>query len=172
MTAHMMTEDVVLRPVTPDDIPALLDTAVSAWAPIFASFEDLLGVGIFDTVFPDWRSDKREQIASACLGEYGAVVLVAELAGAPVGFVSYYVDSRRGIGEISNNAVAPDYQNRGIATRLYQRAISEMREAGVTVVKVQTGGDGSHAPARRAYEKAGFVRSLPGVTYFLDLREQ
>jgi hypothetical protein len=36
-----------------------------------------------------------------------------------------------------------------------------MKEAGMQVATVSTGGDPSHAPARRAYEKAGFTASIP-----------
>ena len=44
-----------------------------------------------------------------------------------------------------------------------------LRAHGMRVVKVTTGGDKSHAPARRAYEKAGFRTDLPTVTYFREL---
>jgi hypothetical protein len=35
--------------------------------------------------------------------------------------------------------------------------------------KVHTGLDPSHAPARRAYEKAGFTTQLPTVDYYRKL---
>ena len=40
-----------------------------------------------------------------------------------------------------------------------------MKEQGVSVVMVDTGGDPGHAPARATYEKAGF-RILPIARYF------
>ena len=40
----------------------------------------------------------------------------------------------------------------------------------IALAALGTGGDPSHAPARRACEKAGFDRAIPGVTYYKGLR--
>jgi hypothetical protein len=45
-----------------------------------------------------------------------------------------------------------------------------MRDNGMTVAMVETGGDPGHGPARRTYEQAGFVR-LPIARYFRKLAE-
>ena len=47
-------------------------------------------------------------------------------------------------------------------------ALRLMRNAGMTLATVATGGDPAHAPARRSYEKAGFV-ALPLVRYYKAL---
>ena len=86
-----------------------------------------------------------------------------------VGFVTCYADASTGIGEIGNNAVHPDCQGQGIAQRLYAYAFERLRERGMRYVKVGTGGDPAHAPARRAYQKAGFDVSLPHVEYYREL---
>jgi hypothetical protein len=39
-----------------------------------------------------------------------------------------------------------------------------MQSAGMKVVKVSTGGDSSHLPARKASEKAGFNAFIPSIT--------
>jgi ribosomal protein S18 acetylase RimI-like enzyme len=158
-----------LRPYREADLPYLLDIAVAAWQPIFDSYQALLGSDLFDAAFPDWQADKRRQIESACRGDHNAQVAVVELEGQPVGFITYYLNRRPGVGEIGNNAVHPDHQNAGIATRMYRHALAHMRAAGMRCAKVTTGGDPSHAPARRAYEKAGFERALPSVDYYLKL---
>jgi hypothetical protein len=36
----------------------------------------------------------------------------------------------------------------------------------MAVATVSTGGDPSHAPARRAYEKAGFGPAIPSVSLY------
>lgn len=59
--------------------------------------------------------------------------------------------------------------NRGIATQLYQHVFARLKEMGMKVVRVTTGGDPSHAPARRAYEKAGFSLRVPHVEYYKEL---
>jgi hypothetical protein len=43
-----------------------------------------------------------------------------------------------------------------------------MRESGVRLARVETGDDSSHAPARRSYEKAGYI-PMPLVRYFKNL---
>lgn len=90
-------------------------------------------------------------------------LFVAEVAGDVVGFVSLRVDAETGIGEIGLNAVDPVTAGQGIGTAMYEFAVSRMLEAGMKVATVATGGDPSHAPARRAYEKAGFSVSIPSV---------
>jgi ribosomal protein S18 acetylase RimI-like enzyme len=73
-----------------------------------------------------------------------------------------------GTGEVDLLAVHPDYQNRGIGTELNTFALDKMRESGVRLAVVATGGDPGHAPARRSYEKAGYT-PLPLVRYYKDL---
>ena len=103
------------------------------------------------------------------LRDSGINVVVAELDGLVVGFADFYCHEQSGIGEIGNNAVHPDYQGRGIAGRLYEAVFERMRERGMRFAKVGTGLDPSHAPARRAYQKAGFDRERQTVTYYRDL---
>jgi hypothetical protein len=43
-------------------------------------------------------------------------------------------------------------------------AIAHMRDAGMDIAAVGTGGDPGHAPARAMYEASGFT-ALPGVRY-------
>src|SRR5437868_4101576 len=71
-------------------------------------------------------------------------------------------------GEVELLAVHPDYQNHGIGTELNQFALEKMKESGMKLALVATGGDPGHAPARRTYEKAGYT-ALPGVRYYQDL---
>ncbi len=164
-----MTPETILRPFRDDDLPYLLDIATAAWEPIYESYRRLLGAELFARAFPDYRTDKRRQIEAACRGERGMIVVVAEQAGKPVGFISYYLNHATCVGEIGNNAVHPAHQGEGIGTRLYEHVLAQMRAAGMQAARVTTGGDEAHAPARRAYEKAGFDRGLPSVTYYQKL---
>src|SRR5215212_6800892 len=90
---------------------------------------------------------------------------VAEAARGVVGFVAAKLHPERQIGEIWMLAVDPDEQGRGIGTALTEVATGWLREAGMTVAMVETGGDSGHAPARRVYEKAGYTL-LPVARYF------
>ena len=69
---------------------------------------------------------------------------------------------------VSNLALSKSSQRRGIATDLNRAALGEMKAAGMKMAVVETGGEDGHAPARRAYEKAGYT-GLPIVRYFKDL---
>ena len=96
-------------------------------------------------------------------------VYVAEVAGEVVGFVSVQLNRDTGVGEIGLNAVDPAHAGRGVGTEMYDFAVTRMKEAGMTVATVGTGGDPSHAPARRAYQKAGFGVEIPSVWMYRKL---
>ena len=147
----------------------LVDIALAAWEPVFASFHELLGDNILAALYPDWRIHKGNQIRSACDAEDEHTVVVGELDGAVAGFATYRLDTATGIGEISNNAVDPPFQGRGIATRMYRHVLGELRQRGMRFARVRTGDDPSHAPARGAYQAAGFEASLPWREYFMEL---
>jgi len=69
------------------------------------------------------------------------------------------------MGWIEIIGVDPDYQRRGIASRLTEVALDHLRSRGMDVVVVETGGDPGHGPARAAYEASGFTL-LPIARYF------
>jgi GNAT superfamily N-acetyltransferase len=62
----------------------------------------------------------------------------------------------------------PTHQRKGVATLMYEYVLDMMKSAGAKYAQVGTGGDFSHAPAQRAYEKSGFV-PLPLVRYYKKL---
>jgi ribosomal protein S18 acetylase RimI-like enzyme len=61
--------------------------------------------------------------------------------------------------------VDPHYQRRGINSQLTEFATAHMWSCGTDIAVVETGGDPGHAPARAAYETAGFTL-LPIARYF------
>jgi len=72
------------------------------------------------------------------------------------------------IGEVQLLAVDPAFQNHGIGTALNDFALAKMQADGMRLAAAATGGDPGHAPARRSYEKAGYI-PLPLVRYYKDL---
>lgn len=156
-----------IRAVRDGDIEDLVQLSLLAWVPVFDSFEQVLGSSIYRMIWPDWQAGQREAVETVCKdGE--TVVWVAEVDGAAVGFVAYGMNDKDKTGDVQLLAVHPDHQNLGIGTELNAFALNKMKESGMAMAKVETGGDPSHAPARRSYEKAGY-RALPLVRYFLDL---
>ena len=157
-----------IRPFEDGDTEAVVGLSLRAWAPAFASLEQTLGSEIFRRQHPDWREDQRRAVEDACATKKGRV-WVAEVGASIVGFVAVEVDHAEvGMGEISMLAVDPDHQGRGIGTALTGFAIDRLKEAGMKVAMVETGGDPGHAPARRVYEKAGYTL-LPIARYFKNL---
>jgi len=160
---------IVIRDLEPTDVEAMVEIAVAAWAPIYAQFRRIMGDELFTAACPNWQEDKARQVRQACDPEDRAMVCVAEKDGQVVGFITFYTREGSRIAEIGNNAVRPGFQGRGTGTRMYRHVFDRLRELGMRFVKVHTGLDPSHAPARRAYEKAGFSVQLPTVTYYRKL---
>jgi len=158
-----------IRPVCSDDVEDLVRLSLSAWTPVFSSFEQILGHNIYRLIWPDWRAGQRGAVETVCRDREKTSVLVAELDARVVGFLAYELNVQDGVGNVVLLAVDPDYQNLGIGTELNNLALEKMKESGMKMARVETGGDPSHAPARRCYEKAGYT-ALPIVRYHKDLR--
>lgn len=157
-----------IRPVETGDVGTVVDLSLRAFAPVFASVERTLGSDIFRRQHPDWREDQQRAVEGVCAAGPERV-WVAEGDGTVVGFVAVALDHpERAMGEITMLAVDPDYQNRGIGGALTEYALGRLKEAGMGVAMVETGGDEGHAAARRTYEKAGYVL-LPVARYFKNL---
>jgi GNAT superfamily N-acetyltransferase len=158
---------VSIRALAEADIDEVVAFSLRAWAPVFESFRAVLGDEIYPRVYPDWRTSQARDVAGICRGCLDST-WVAEVDGRPVGFIVVVFDRGARGADIEMLAVDPGHQRRGIATALMEFAFDRMREAGVRVVAVGTGGDPGHAPARRAYEGAGFS-PLPLVRYYKSL---
>lgn len=152
-----------LRTARPADLPSLEILRAEAFAPIFASFRELLGDEIYQKVQKHEDEGQADLLSSMFTNETVWQLFVAELEGEIVGFVSFKVDNKKGLGEIGLNAVRPIDSGKGIGTAMYGFAVARMREAGLKAAVVATGGDASHAAARRAYEKSGFTVSIPSL---------
>lgn len=157
-----------IRPVAEGDTAVLIEVAWSAFEPVRRSFEQLLGAAIYARIYPDWNAMQREAVEKYCANADQFTVLVADVDGTAVGFIACVVNHETKTGEVEHLAVHADHQNGGIGTALNLAALDAMRDAGMKHVQLGTGGDESHAPARRSYEKAGYT-ALPLVRYYRDL---
>ncbi len=138
--------------------------SLRAWEPVFESLAKVMDPEVYREQHPDWRSSQRRAVESVCKAPDDAVWVAVE-AHQVVGFAALRLHKEDRMGEIYMIAVDPDFQRRGIATALTDHAFTYFKEAGMTTVMVETGGDPGHAPARRTYESAGF-RMLPIARYF------
>ena len=159
--------DVTLRPLTDADVDAVVAFSLDAWAPVFAGLEQVMGPQAYRFVYPDWRTAQAAAVAEVCRS---LDAWVADVDDAPVGFVAvrWTEEGATPVGEVEMIAVAPAHQRAGIAGRLLERALAEMRARGVPLAVLGTGGDDGHAPGRALYERHG-VTGPPLVRYHRTL---
>jgi GNAT superfamily N-acetyltransferase len=156
-----------IRPYNDRDAEAVVSLSLRAWEPVFASIEQALGSEIFGLLHPDWRVGQRQAVEDACAA-HKIRVWVAETDARAVGFVAVELHPERGLGEVYMLAVDPDFQGIGIGSALSEFALAWIKDAGMVVAMVETGGDPGHAAARRTYEKVGCTQ-LPIARYFKKL---
>jgi GNAT superfamily N-acetyltransferase len=161
---------VVIRPLRESDLDAIVELSLRAWEPVFESLRAVLGDAIFARLHqPDWRTVQAEAVRWSCTSEERDV-FVAVAGEKPVGFATVALNAYHdGMGAVDMIAVDPSFQRRGIATALMNRSADHMREHGMDIAVVETGGDPGHAPARAMYERSGYT-ALPVVRYLELLR--
>ena len=158
---------VEIRPLSPADIEPVVRLSLRAWAPAFASMEVQYGE-MYRWLRPDGLAGQ-DQAVRDVLAADGAHTWVADHAGdQAVGFVSVQLVPDQSLGVIEMIAVDPEHQHCGVGASLTRFAVDWMREAGMHVAMVETGGDAGHAPARRLYESAGF-RDISPARYWMSL---
>jgi len=157
-----------IRPFDKRDINDIVELSLLAWEPVFVAWEQILGPTLYPiAIYPDWRKSQKEVVEKGCSNE-NFTTWVAEVSGNVAGFVAYELNDNNKIGEVQLLAVHPEYQNHGIGTELNNFAVEKLKEAGMKLAVVGTGGDEGHAPARASYEKAGYT-ALPLVRYYKEL---
>ena len=96
---------------------------------------------------------------------------MAERDGVIVGFTAARVaDPARKIGEVHIVGVDPDAQRTGVGEALVRHAEEWLRDEGMAVVFIGTGGDVGHAPARALYASLGY-RPFPVIQHYKLLDE-
>lgn len=159
----------IIRPYTTADLPTLHAIRTAAFAPVFASFRNIVGPEIAALGLTTAEQEQADLLDAIAKPDSGHAIAAAEINDTPVGFVSWKPNIAPGIGEITLNAVHPDHGGKGIGTALYEHALAALKAAGMQLATVGTGGDPSHAPARRAYEKAGFNVHIPSIYMYRKL---
>jgi len=156
-----------IKPYDASHVEAVVRLSLRAWSPVFDSLKDALDPDVYQTFYPDgWRPSQEKSVRETCAST-DMKLWVAIEAGTVAGFIAVRFHESK-LGEIYMIAVDPDFQRRGIAMAMTDFAVERMKEAGMEIAMVETGGDPGHAPARAAYEKAKF-RALPLARYFRKL---
>ena len=156
-----------IQPFDESKLDAIVRLSLRAWEPVFESIERAMDPDVYREQHPDWRVTQRKAVESVC-ADPDFHVWVASEGPRTVGFVALKLHNEDRMGEIYRIAVDPDFQRRRIATALTNHSLAWLKEAGMTTVMVETGGDPGHTAARRTYESAGF-RLFPVAKYFKRL---
>ncbi|MEM7022013.1 MAG: GNAT family N-acetyltransferase [Pseudomonadota bacterium] len=158
-----------IRNLDTNDLPRLHEIREAAFEPVFASFRRIVGEKIATIALESAEREQAEHLDRICAADASHDVFVVECGSSLVAFCAVSCNRDSKVGEIDLNAVHPDHQGKGIGSWMYRVALDRMRAAGMRAATVGTGGDPSHAPARRAYENAGFGPAIPSLYYYTAL---
>ena len=154
-----------IRPLTPQDLPVLLELTIDTFEPFYEhSFRPLVGDIVFTNRHGNWREDYRRHLAGLHAPEDGRYAAIAEDDERIVGFIGWVLQPAERHGEIDLLAVTADSRRRGVGRALVEHAIAHLKTGGAEVVSIGTGGDDFYAPARALYEELGFT-PFPNVNY-------
>ena len=158
----------LIRPFALEHLQPLLDLAMRAWAPVFPQMQAEIPPYVFQAFYPrGWETRQRADVEAICKDD-NTEVWVALIGDRLAGFVGLRVHTEDRMGEVHIIAVDPELQRQGIGRALLDFSFEWMRERGLAMAMVETGGDAGHAPSRAAYEHAGFQR-YPAARYFRKL---
>ena len=157
-----------IKPYEPNYLYAVVRLALRAWTPVFDSIQNAMDAEVYRVFYPDnWCVSQQKAVEDVCAAE-NTNVWVAIEENSVAGFIAVKLHSDDRMGEIYMIAVDPDFQGQGIGSALIEFALEWMKDAGMSVAMVETGGDSGHAPARHTYEKMGFGL-FPVARYFKKL---
>lgn len=142
-TPKTATASIRLRPLRPEDLPALMDLYDQAYAE-----------------HPEYGESSRQKTCRYLkwLMRHHTFFQVAEAEGRPVGFIVVDADWRdwngQPVGEIHELAVHPDYWGKSVATRLLQAGLEHIRARGRGLAGLWVGEHNDRAIA--FYQRHGF----------------
>lgn len=158
-----------LRTFRPDDLDRVIELTIETFGPFYEkSFRSIVGDTVMEAMHGEWRDDYRRQVPGLHDPEAGKHVAVAEVDGVIVGFTAWQVEPPKGRGQVDFLVVDNAYRRQGIADALCDLAFADMRERGIHVVEIGTGGDPFHEPARAFYESRGMT-SYTAVFYYKEI---
>ena len=160
--------EIEIEPYSADMKPALLTLSMRAWAPVFRDMKADVQSYVYNAFYPDGWHARQKADVEAYLDIDDVQTWVAMRADKVLGYVGLRLHPEDRMGEIFILAVDPDHQRQGVGAALVAFAERQIRDAGMEMVMVETGGDSGHRPARSTYEAAGYDR-WPVARYFKKL---
>ena len=162
---------IIIEHAKKTDVEACKEIFLSVWEGIHGAYTDLIGEELHDVFFGEWKGNVDHSFVEPFVAAMdGNHAFVARDGDKVAGFAYYRITEEHKTANIGYNAVGLNYKKKGIGSMLYQSMIASMKAEGIQYVSVSTGLDDAHAPARKAYERAGFQKCLPSVRYFQKLQ--
>ena len=153
--------DRIVRQARFADIPAIQEITKQAFKPVSL---DRISENFFGEELGGrkWFEYKKASLKSQCEGNIYQVV-VCEIDGKVVGYATMVLDFQRGVAQIGNNAVLPEYQGKGIGKAMQKEINRRMLESGFSKFKVST--LENDIAAQKVYEKLGFEKIASTCNY-------
>ncbi len=109
-----------IRAATGDDLDRIGEIIRQAWEPIFGLHEEKWGEELFEVLYANWPENIKASVGRH-LAEHPdwAFVVASRETGEVVAFITYLLDTKKGIGIVGLNAVAAGLQGQGIGTKMY-----------------------------------------------------
>ena len=162
---------IIIQQAKKTDIEICKKIFLTVWDGIYDVYFNLIGEELHDAFFGNWKGNvDNDFVASFTAAMEKNRAFIARDEDNVIGFAYYRAIEEHKTANIEHNAVSPEYKKKGIGSMLYQRMLESMKAEGFRYVSVTTGLDDAHAPARKAYERAGFQKNLPKVRYFQKLQ--
>lgn len=150
-----LSQTVSVRYSHPSDIPTLQMIARTSYGYSRFYFDPHFPVESCEALYETW-------IKRSCEG-YADQVLVAELNGQPVGYVTCHLVGKASQGQIGLVGIGPQARGRGVGRTLIEHSLDWFAEHGVEVVSVVT--QGRNVAAQRLYQRCGFVTDSVQLWY-------
>jgi len=160
--------DIEIQPYTPHFRDAVLALTIEAWVPVFEKTRHDVPGFVYDAFYPAGWEVRQKKDVGALLDRMPNAIWLAMSGQTLLGFIGLQVHAEDSMGEVHILATAPEHQRQGVGRALLAFAEAHFRAAGLAMVMVETVGDEGHAPARRAYERAGY-EPWPVARYFKPL---
>lgn len=155
---------------TPEYREEVLALSLRAWEPVFPLVRVAVPGFVYEAFYPNGWEERQYRDLSAVLDGEPENVAVAVEGNQMAGWVCTRLHPEDSMSEVYVLAVDPIHQGKGVGRALMDHSFDVGRKAGMSMVLVETGDDPGHAPARRAYEAAGFKR-WPVARYFKNLAD-
>lgn len=161
---EVLSPMVRIRPFVEGDRAAILEITAAVFREVGV---DHLIEQVFGTLGgTTWQQRKVAQVDSE-LAVVPEGILVAEAEGSVVGYVTTMTNPATRLGQISNIAVAAQWQGRGVGRRLLLAALDRLRSAGMTHAKIET--LENNEAGKHLYLSVGFVEIVRQIHYVMRL---